>query len=82
MSTSRSDGGTLGAGLEKRINEMPTPNGGQEPMKRRRRRKQESKSAAGMHVVLPGTVVEGDRAVPMPGGRKGREVDDLGQMPS
>lgn len=38
MSTSRSDGGTLGAGLEKRINEMPTPNGGQEPMKKKKKK--------------------------------------------
>lgn len=31
------DGGTLGAGLEKSLNEMPSPNGGEEPMKKKKK---------------------------------------------
>ena len=39
------DGGTLGAGLEKYLNEMPSPSGGQGPMKKKKKaetRKQDS----------------------------------------
>ena len=72
---SRSDGGTLGAGLEKRINEMPTPNGGQEPMKKKKKKKETRKQVGGGNVRRSAGHGGGGRSRSTNAGRTQRQGD-------